>query len=174
MVNITEIRTIFRNELAHYLSNKKGARIVTIVTETDPGKSKKYKGIVKKQSYVNGIINFNYENSVNRQREREGNIPDFQVKPRKWGERVKNTPLITHKGNIYLEMKVQKVLRTEYFIQNKYGILVLTTHEKIKQYLRKKNNQSQQELTKQVILRDYKLGSIIGLVMDSITYKIGE
>ena len=43
------------------------------------------------------------------------------LQPRKWGERIQNTPFIRHKDNLYLEMRMQKegpaktIVETSYF-----------------------------------------------------------
>lgn len=77
------------------LYNVRGAKAVTIVARTKPklsgGKKCPYAG-VEKISTVNGMINFNYENSVNNQREREGNEEVFESAPRQWGKRLYETP----------------------------------------------------------------------------------
>lgn len=77
------------------LYNVRGAKAVTIVTRTQPklsgGKKCPYAG-VEKVSTVNGMINFNYENSVNNQREREGNDEVFESASRQWGKRLYETP----------------------------------------------------------------------------------
>lgn len=77
------------------LFNARGAKPVTIVTRTEPaltgGKKCPLAGLVK-VSTVNGMINFNYENAVNRQRSREGNDETFESASRKWGRRLYETP----------------------------------------------------------------------------------
>jgi hypothetical protein len=73
----------------------KGAKPVTIITRTEPtltgGKKCPLAGLVK-ISTVNGMINFNYENAVNRQRSREGNSEVFESAARKWGKRLYEAP----------------------------------------------------------------------------------
>jgi hypothetical protein len=100
-------------EFKSALLERKGTTFVTIVAETDPKLRKRgnpYAGRVTKRSRVNGAIGWIYGNGVNRQRIREGLDPDFEAFPRKWGERIKGTPFVEHKGNTYLELKVERVL----------------------------------------------------------------
>lgn len=42
-----------------------------------------------------------------------------------WGERVWRSPLISYKGELYLELKVERILETTYFSEGKR----LTTEE---------------------------------------------
>jgi hypothetical protein len=146
----------------------KGAAIVTIHTETVPAMRKTdnpYVGVVKK-SAVNGIINWVYESCVNRQRVREGMEADFSAFPRKWGQRIKGTPLVEHKGQHYLEMKVQSA-QARYFLGTRE-----VTHEEIKPYLRAASP-SRQGVEKEVILRDYALENIKAVVYGGETIPIG-
>lgn len=162
---------ISRENLVSLLRGVKGAKPVTIVTETDPGKSKKHKGICVKQSTVNGIANWHYEKAVNRQRQREGKTADFEVKPRKWGERIQGTPLVEHKGNFYLEMKVERVLDTRYFLTTDEGY-VPTTKEAVADHLRPSRGAPNQGVDRDVILRDYKVESIVTLRMGGREYQV--
>ncbi len=159
---------ISRPQLVQTLQKRKGAQVISIVTETDPGKSKAHKGQCLKRSYVNGMIGWHYVNAVNRQRGREGNAEDFQVKPRKWGVRVKGTPFVEHKGNLYLEMKVEKVFQTQYLIGG-----VVVPRERVEDHLRLHRPSSpSQGIDKEVILRDYKLESIIQVTLGGNTYMV--
>lgn len=166
------LKKISQRELFSLLCNKSGAQIITITTETDPGKSLKYKNKVVKRSRVNGVINWHYQNAVNRQRQREYKEQDFKVKPRKWGTRIPLSPCIQHNGNVYLEMKVENVHGTEYFA--KHGnTLIPTTKEEVSEYLKKRTNYSEaQDLDKEVILRDYKLSSIIEIRIQGEIYTV--
>ena len=146
----------------------KGACIVTIHTETEPAMRKTdnpYIGVVK-HSAVNGIINWIYERSVNRQRFREGLPTDFTPFPRKWGKRIVGTPLVEHKGQHYLEMKVQKA-QARYFLGTRE-----VTSEEIRPYLRPASP-SRQGVENEVILRDYALENIKAIVYGGEATEIG-
>ena len=51
--------------------------------------------------------------------------PEHELQPRKWGERLQGTPFIRHKGQLYLEMRLQKdgpaktIVETSYFAEGK-------------------------------------------------------
>jgi hypothetical protein len=142
---------------------KTNAQFITIVTSTDVNKKMKKRNnpfqdhTITKRSRVNGIVNFRYQNSVNNQRKRESGSEDFESFPRKWGKHIIGTPLIEHKDNKYLEMKVERVFDTTYFKDGKE----MTSEEvtELKQYFYA-SGKSRQGVEKEVILRDYRLDSI--------------
>jgi len=154
------------------ISNKKGAQIVTLITETEPRMRKTnnpYHGGVVKLSRVNGIINFNYGNSVNRQRTREGSVPNFQPLPRKWGTRLPGVPLVEHKGKLYLEIKIERSIDHEYLTPQGHAI----TEDMLRPWLQKSSsNKDHQGLEKELILRDYKLENIKAIITSGTTYII--
>ena len=164
---------ITRDKMIALLHASKGAKMVTIISQTDPGKNKACKGNCIKQSTTNGVINFHYENAVNRQQGREGGPQDFEAKPRKWGERIKGTPLVTHKGNTYLELKVERALSTEYFIVQPGGVLAPCQKSDVEEWLRPtRSNASHQGVQKEVVLRDYKIDNIVVIRMGGIEYHL--
>jgi len=145
-------------ELRDTMLGIKGSVIVTLETETKPPMRKTdnpYLDTVK-VSEVNGIINWGYETAVNRQRTREGLEADFTAFPRKWGKRIKGTPLIEHNGNYYLEMKVQSAKSMYLLGQEEIPVSDLIPYF----YTRSK---SRQGIEKEVILRDYALENIKGI-----------
>ena len=48
---------------------------------------------------------------------REGKEIVFDIKPRKWGERLDGTPLVHYRGKYYLEAKCERVLEMDYYDQ---------------------------------------------------------
>lgn len=153
--------------LGELFSGIKGAKMVSIVTETVPTlkapKSNPLNGRLVKRSYVNCVVNFNYTNSVNNQRGREGNLEGFEALPRTWGVRIAGTPLVEHKGKVYLETKVEKVYNTEYVLDGS-----VVPPEEVYEFLAPRKPEGvRQEVEKPVILRDYALKSIRVVNMDS-------
>ena len=133
---------------------------MTIVATVVPSMRKTgnpFYGRVTKTSTVNGMIGFKYENSVNNQRKRENIGKEFVAEPRKWGVRIAGTPIVEHKGQSYLEVKVQRVFDTVYCVDNR-----LACDEEIKAIkgFFPTNKDNRQEVEKPVILRDYCLDSI--------------
>ena len=114
---------------------------------------------------INGMINFIYENSVNNQRAREDKSQDFTPYQRKWGVHL-NKCVVGHKGNFYLQVKVE----------NTYDVTYLFGEQPIDYQLLKPfiptNNSSRQQLDKQVIIRDIKFENINTITIDKQVFKI--
>jgi hypothetical protein len=173
-----------KQELAGFLVDRKGAEFATICTMTEPKCLKKNRntglpnefGTVTKVSRINGIIGFRYEQSVNNQRDREGLEADFEASERRWGEHVLRSDggqsaLISHKGKMYLEMKVENTLETVYLDGNG----VTRTHKELSGILPKRQtNSGRQEIEKPVILRDFALSSIREIRIGGETLKVSE
>lgn len=115
---------------------------------------------VRKISKILGIANFRYENSVNSQREREGKPANFESLPRTWGERILGCPLVAHKGEFYLEVKVERVLKSARYVDGQGRFI---SRDIIAPYLPPSRDSGRQGTEKAVILRDYKLSSIRNL-----------
>ena len=170
----TQVRppTLTQKQLEDQLRNLRGTEIVTLITKTIPSMNKtgnRFHGQVFKISRVNGILNFIYGNSVNLQRDREGIVEDFTPEPRKWGNRIQGTTFVEHKDVLYLEMKVERSLAHEYIWANGTQLTDAETNE-LKDWLKKSKQPSTQKTEKEIILRDYKLSSIIGIVMQGIQH----
>ena len=153
-----------------------GARFVAIDAVTDPkllkkdrvtGQPNPYVGLVK-QSRVFGLVNWVYTQSVNNQREREGSAPDFVAEPRQWGQRIAGESFVEHKGQIYLEMKVQRSLGYRYVMPDGAEI----AKEAVEPYLPKKSDGARQELERPVILRDYRVDSIRSVRYNGRRYRV--
>jgi len=158
------MRTLSAADLAKLLSGIKGATFATIVTNTDARVKAAcpFGRNVRKVSRVNVTLGFQYENAVNRQREREDSEPDFKAEPRKWGERVPGTFLVRHdSGKLYLETKVERSLGHEY--RDAAGNLIPA--DAIAPYLPTKSGSGRQEVEKTILVRDYALDSIKGLTI---------
>jgi len=159
---------INESQLIDMLLKNKGATIVTIVTRTEPDMRKTgnpFTGKVFKISRVNGMIGFNYTNSVNNQLKREGEVADFVAQPRKWGVRIDGTPLLEHKGNYYIEMKVEKSLGHRYEWADGKELDDASVAD-MSAFMSVHNKPTTQGTEKEIILRDYKTASIL-----SITYR---
>lgn len=165
------MQTISLSDLVTILSAVRGARFATITALTDARllKTGNPFGKVMKLSRVNVVINHKYENSVNNQRTREGNAADFTAQPRKWGERVKGTPFVTHNGRVYLECGVQKTLSHEYLMSCGER---LTDLQVAPFQPTKASNADHQGVEREIILRDYAIDTLQNIVIDGETYAI--
>jgi len=159
-------------DLKAALASRKGTSFVTIVAVTEPRMRKRgnpYSGRVFKRSRVNGAIGWLYDSGVNRQRVREGLEPDFESFPRKWGERIKGTPFVEHKGKTYLELKVERALSTEYLLDGE-----VIDKSVIEEWLPKpKPEGERQQVEAPVILRDYDLANIKEISFDGMRIQVG-
>ncbi len=166
---VIKLPTMTRRQLIDALRKQKGATPVTVKTRTVPKMRKTgnpFWDKVVKVSRVNGFANWVYANSVNRQRGRENKVADFVPEPRQWGTRIAHTPLVEHKGNFYLELKVEKSYEHEYlWIKNNEPLddYELTELEK---FLQKSSKSRTQQTDKEIILRDYRMDSIVGITMN--------
>jgi hypothetical protein len=160
-------------QLFDLLSARRGAQIVTMVARTQPvlrggKKSPLANWKVEKLAKVNGIVNWSYENAVNNQRMREGTpvdennvVENFKSHPRSWGERINKTAFVSHvpkntnEKRVYIEFKHQNSLEYRYYIDGKEADFA-----QVEPYLVGNTESSRQEVTKKVILRDYRLSSI--------------
>lgn len=151
------MKALTQAALIDMLNGIKGATFATIITETDPKlkKTGNTLGTVRKVSRVNVTLGFQYEKSVNRQRTREDAEADFQVKPRQWGKHV-SPMLIEHKGRIYLETKVERVISTAYVDASGRTL----DADIVRPFLPARRGKGRQEVQKEIIVRDYALNSI--------------
>lgn len=177
--------------LIELLIAKKGAKLVTIVTKTRPdfvrqspdgrlnpfcGKNLKTDHKVFKVSRVNGVVNWNYANAVNKQREREGIIEaDFVAQERKWGVRLMGLPFVVHTNKegttkVYLEVKPEHSLGYEF--QDDKGHYIPT--EGVMPFIREHKQSETQQTDKEIILRDYDLGNILSITYGGETYVIED
>lgn len=161
-------------QLTKILMDTKGATFATIVTETEPTMRKTNNPLfdkVVKQSRMNVTLNFNYENSVNSQRAKEGADTDFEASPRKWGERIKGTMLVSHKGMVYVEAKMNgKPQETVYLHKDTRNVI---SKEAIDDFLPKpKSNKDHQGVEKEIILRDFMITSIKEIAIKGTHYVV--
>ena len=148
-------------------------KIVTLRAHTIPGMRKTnnpYFDKVYKDSTVNGEIHWNYSSAVNRQRIREELFPDFVAQPRKWGERLQDSPFVHYKGKYYIELKGERRL-TEIYRD------ILTGDEILKEildpFLTKPFDPSEyQGVNKGIHLRDYTLTNIREIRIGGNLYKV--
>jgi hypothetical protein len=158
---------------AHIENNVKGTTAVSILSETPVRMVKKhretkeanpYLGAVKSQK-KNGMIGFDYGNSVNNQAEREGK-EQRETHSRTWGILSDSRLFVHHKGNSYLQVKVQSVTDTVYMLNGKE-----ISAEDIKPYLSaSKPSSTQADLDKQVIINDIKMVNVKAITMQGETF----
>lgn len=113
--------TITSKEMLERLSHLKAATPATIVTETKPAVKAGAPEIIKR-SEVNGILQANYEDSVNRAREKRGEDADFAAGKLPWGVRFLDSCIFVHKPKgagefrAYLRIQIQSTKKPQYFL----------------------------------------------------------
>jgi hypothetical protein len=135
------------------------------------GKANPMKGLVQKATIGSSVMVFQnknsngYENMVRRRLEAEGKNPDFEVKPRVWGQRIEGTPLVEHKGEYYLEVIFLKAGETSFFHMGKP-----IKKELIQGLDSDKEEGSQGGLDNKVIIRSYKIASVARITINKEVY----
>lgn len=186
---------VTREELAALLYEVKGAKPVTIVARTSPslvgGKNCPYRGATK-LSRVNGIINFSYENAVNRELQRsaeEGEVIDyFEPQARRWGTRLYSEDRLRSGKNRMLPLVAKNIpepcvsfrdikdvpgdelyleLKVEKSLGTQYELNgEIIPNEDIKPHLRESS------APHGVILRDYRFDNLEEIVLDGTVYVV--
>lgn len=117
---------ISREQMIDILNAIKGCRAITIEFASAPKmlvKSKidktpnPFKNDITKVRRYNGMVNFEYENSVNNQREREGGEKNFKVGQASYGNHVgDNRIVVEHDDGIrkYIQFKLERVIEQHY------------------------------------------------------------
>jgi len=150
----------------------KGTMAVSVDAVTVPDMRKTgnpYYGNIEKLCTMNGLIGFDYENSVNNQAAREG-LEAREAKPRKWGILTADRLFVLHKGKTYLQMKVQSASVPIYRDNN--GTIV--GKDTLRPWLQEKSSVSstQADLEKEVVVRDVTMQNLIGLRFNHAEYEI--
>lgn len=146
--------------LAGLLAGINSPQPATIYIETVPKMRKTgnpFVGRIVKRSKLNGMIGFDYENSVNNQKLREGGEATFETQAVEWREYLSKS-LIRHKVNqtLYANIKVQRVLETvEYLCDGK-----LIDKSAFAEFLDKPRKAGKQGVERDVIVRTPMLDNI--------------
>ena len=156
-------------QIKQIVDEKRGTRPVTILAVTDPrlkktGLPDEWRAI-RKHTVLNGMANHIYGNSVNLQRMREGIEEEFTPHPRKWGERIPGTTWVQHKGGLYMELKVERVLSNKFMLGD-----TEIPRDDLLPFLPVKSDSSRQGTEKAIILRDFGLDKIREIKIGGVQY----
>ena len=159
--NVSDHKVITKSEFLDYLVNHRGHGFGTIKALTDARLLKTDNPVPDALKYAEVQINWgiwNYSNSLYSMASSEGKEIVFDIKPRKWGERLDGTPLVHYTGKYYLEAKCERVLEMDYYDQEGNKL----DKEEMSQFKPKRYKSStQSQLTGEVVLRDYALTSLL-------------
>lgn len=158
-----------RDKFERVLRNTKDVTDLTIAVVTIPQMSKKenpYYGRVQKHKIVNIRLNEDYQKAVNEQRRNEGVIGEFKTAHRAWGTHIQDTPLVEHKGEIYLHCIIlndgPSTLLLDGVPAQPEDVAAINT------YLPTSKGSKRQEVVDKIEVRDIKLSSITGLSVDGV------
>jgi len=153
----------------------------TAITTPDMRRTgNKYADTARKVTIGRGEICWRYSSAVNRQRARENSdrpkraLTRFVAQARKWGSRLKGTPLVSYTSPtdktrlLYLEIKVEA--RTEHYFDSKTRKRIPAT--KINPFLKSASAQPQQGVNREIVLRDYRLDHLAELTLNGTRYTI--
>lgn len=167
--------TITTQEAIHIIQrNVNGTMAVSIDTNTEVDKSMRKTGNpfygmgIRKLSTMNGLIGFDYENSVNNQALREGK-ETREAKPRKWGVLTDDRLFVVHNGKWYLQMKVQSATNVRYQYPNGNSIDVAVLEDFMPE---KSRSSTQIDLTKEIFVRDITASNITAMRFKGAEYTI--
>jgi len=166
-------------DLCELLAISKGAQFATITALTVPSMNKTdnpWIGRVEKEAEVNGVINWDYERCVNRQRIREGIDPDFEALERSWGQRIRELPFTVNAKTklLYLELKVERSIGYTYFVldaKKKRRPATEAEHDSINSWIRQPGP-GRQGVDNPVLLRDYRFDHILSIRVGGTLHKI--
>lgn len=138
---------------------------ITLITKPRMRKTENpYYDTAIKLSTYNVCLNFDYERSVNRQREREEKRQNF-VGEDNWGEH-ESPCIIKLKGTYYLQCKLEKRLKVDYINSKTNEDL----SKAIEPFLYKSYSSKKQDLEKEVICIRPKIDNILTVTMNNETY----
>lgn len=166
-----KMKAISKKELIDLVNDIKGATFVSIDIATTPRMKKTnnpYFDKVTSASTLSGQINYDYENSINLQLEREGSesAGNFKSQPRSWGSWEDNW--ITHKGEHYLPVRVLSRGESVFFVDGEKIDI-----DKIKPFLHEsKHPKTQEDLEKKIAVRDIKISNIQIIRINKEEYRV--
>lgn len=173
------MKLVDTKELFTKLFNQNGATFVGLLTEVIPPMRKTgnpYLNKVTKRQFHNVQIGFNYTNAINNRRDKEGEEKDFVASPRKWGRRINGTPIVEHVKsgeygvNYYLETRVLNSQKPDYYLNGVKLNNEVVLNDVLSFMSKKHSNAEHQGVENEVIVRDFRLDSIIAVTLNKETY----
>ena len=98
----------------------------------------------------------------------EGKEVSFELKPRTWGVRVEGTPIVEHKEQSYLEVIFIKAGKTRYTLDHE------AVEKSAIQGLPVRQDSGQGGLENKVVIRSYKIDSLVRVTLDKEVYLIED
>lgn len=163
------------------LNGFKGTTFAGITTLTNVkmmgGKKNLFQGRVQKL-VKSGITLFDsakgYENRVNKQLVQEGKEPNFCVGDLAWGERVGDSPIITHNDKFYLQSVFLNKPSEVIYILDGEMVVDKEVLNFIKSTEISSNGGNQGGLAEKVNVRTFSFDSVLILKMNGIEYRFEQ
>lgn len=158
---MTDFESLLRS-----VRSKTHAQLVTL-TEPDmlktssAGTPNPVHGRIRKRTRLTAYLGANYAEEVNAQRRREGKPADFVPKKRPWGTRIGDSPLIEHKGQLYLEYQPDQVDDVAYELDGS-----AVPEVELEPWLRPKAKSSLQGVDDEVVVRLVKLSNLVSVSLN--------
>lgn len=174
------MKIITSSDLLSVIAATKGAQFVSLEYASQKKLLKKdretkephsFGDYATKVSKVHGIIHFDYETSVNNQREREEKESDFASQSN-WFEHTDTPAIVRHKkdhSKLYLQLKVETTYPAEWFVDGEK-----VEHSRLVNLLPKPAPAKNQGLEKEVKTIVIGFDSIRNLKIAGETYQISE
>ena len=172
-----ELVALFMNPVVSGINGNTFVGLDTLTTvKLTGGKKNEMQNRVEKMTVGASVQVFSnknsngYKNMVARRLNKQGVEVEFELKPRVWGQRIENTPLIEHKGAFYLEVIFLKSGNSSYLFDNK------PIRKDLVQGLPVKKEGSQGGLVDEnkVIIRTFKVASLSRVTINKNTYIVTE
>lgn len=131
-------------------------------------------GEIRKLSRVQAFTGFDYENSVNRQLDREGKSQlSFTANERNWGERI-SPALVRNGGKLYLVAKVERTAKPIYLARSPRGFLSVVAKEVIAPFLPAVRHATNQGTEKEVVYRNYSLENLTSVSINGMRLRVRQ
>jgi hypothetical protein len=185
---------ITKNQLINILRGQKGSTFIQLFSTTEVKMNKGGRecsnylyGNVVKDSESNGIIDFEYENSVNNALSRNGKNADCEIQDRVWGKHmiidwvfdmetlefkpVYSRIIIEHEKDnekrYYLQISIQSAKRPTYRYKDTGAELSEKDIEVMKSYMPTRK-------TELVVLRDYRVDNVKRIHINKAQYVLNN
>lgn len=167
------MKTITYSELVEILRNHKGATPIsfTALTTVNARKTGNPYDAILKLSTVNAFTGHDYENSVNRQRLREGKTPDFVEQGRAWGTNINNL-LVEKDGKFYLRVRPLKSLEEPTYFTRVGNKLTEVKKSVIERFLPAIYHSQIQNTDKEIIHREYMVENLRTVSINGEHYEL--
>lgn len=166
------MKTITQSAFAKLLLKIKGARAVSFSALCNARLKAPFRDVYC-YSHINGMINVNYENAVNNQREREGKLADFVTGSLPYGRWHKGSICLIEQDGKPLQLRLKReCIYYRFYIRLVAGKLKILPYNTVKDAIAPSSINVKQRLNKEVVVRNYSLHGICFATVNKQDYRI--